>query len=96
MATFAGFRPDKVAFTAGARQFYASSPGVRRGFCEKCGTPVSYDADKYPNEIHLYVGTFDEPERFAPTFHVFYAEHINWFDTADDLPRHPGLPGDAP
>ena len=57
---------------------------------------MSYDADKFPDETHLYVGTLDDPERFVPTFHVFYAEHISWFDTADDLPRHQGLSGGAP
>ena len=90
IATFAGFRPRQVSFTAAARRFYESSPGARRGFCEKCGTPMSYEAVKYPNEIHMYVGTLDDPELFAPTFHVFYSERINWFDTADDLPRHHG------
>ncbi len=30
----------------------------------------------------------DEPKKFIPQFHVFYAERTPWFEIADDLPRH--------
>ena len=88
VATFVGFAPEQVTYTAGERQMYESSPGVRRRFCGKCGTPLSYEADRFPGEIHLYISTLDEPDRFIPEFHVFYAERIPWFEIADDLPRH--------
>jgi hypothetical protein len=53
-----------------------------------CGTPLSYRADRFPGEVHLYLSTLDEPDRFEPQFHVFSAEKIAWFDTDDSLPRH--------
>lgn len=88
MATFVGFSRHQISYTAGERQIYESSPGVRRGFCSRCGTPLSYEADRSPGEIHLYISTLDEPDKFIPKFHVFYAERIPWFEIADDLPRH--------
>ncbi|MEM7533920.1 MAG: GFA family protein [Chloroflexota bacterium] len=90
VATFVGFHPYQVTFTQGERRFYASSPGVQRGFCQDCGTPLSYETEKFADEIHLYISTLDEPARFVPQFHTYYAERIPWFDTADDLPRHEG------
>lgn len=93
VATFLGFRPSQVAYLMGQRRFYESSPGVRRGFCGDCGTPLSYEADKFPNEIHLYLSTLDEPEKFPAQFHVFYAERVRWFEIADDLPRHESTSG---
>lgn len=89
MVTFVGYAPENIVFTDDARAFYQSSPGVRRGFCPQCGTPVSYEADRYPGEIHLYVSAFDRPDEFEPTLHVYYSQKIRWFDCADNLKRLP-------
>lgn len=88
LATFVGFKPSQVTYLNGEQGLYESSPGVRRRFCTNCGTPLSYEADKFPNEIHLYLCTLDEPERYVPQFHVFYSERVPWFEVADNLPRH--------
>ena len=87
LATFVGYTATKVTFTNGERQLHDSSPGVRRGFCGKCGSPLSYEADDYPNEIHLYLSSFDEPGRFTSERHVFFDEHVTSFETYDNLPR---------
>lgn len=68
---------------------YASSAGVSRRFCRRCGTPIAYETDKRPDEIDVYVNVLDEPDRFVPETHAFYAERLPWFDTRDDLPRQP-------
>jgi hypothetical protein len=90
VATFVGFRRNQVTYTAGERRIFESSPGVRRGFCAHCGTPLTYEGDRFPAEIHLYLGTLDEPERFVAESHVHYEERVPWFDIADDLPRRHG------
>jgi hypothetical protein len=89
VATFVAFRPAQVTYTRANRAFFNSSPGVRRGFCKDCGTPLTYEADKFPNETKLYLCTLDDADKFTPTFHVFYAEQVTWFDTADELVRYP-------
>ena len=71
----------------GEPDLYASSPIAERGFCSACGTPLSFafpDSEK----MDLTVGSFDEPERFAPQHH-FGAEslHEAWIDTSV-LPRY--------
>lgn len=88
VATFVGFREEQVIYTEGERSFYASSPGVRRGFCAACGTPLTYEAERYPGEIHLYLSTLDETQRYEPQFHVYFAERVPWFEVVDDLPRY--------
>ena len=72
---------------------YESSPGVRRGFCGKCGTPLYYEADRAKNEVHLYVGVMDHPEAFKPQFHVFCEDQVPGFDVRDELPRHGAMSG---
>jgi len=75
-----------VSFS-GDRSTFASSQGVKRSFCAQCGTPVGYETEKRPEEIDLYLNVFDEPESFTPQKHMYYEEHISWFDVRDDLPR---------
>jgi len=91
VATFVGYRKEQLAYTRGKRKFYTSSPGVQRGFCADCGTPMTYEADRYPDEVHLYVSTLDNPGAYRPQVHVFFAERVPWMDLEDDLPRYEGL-----
>ncbi|MBX3595955.1 MAG: GFA family protein [Rhizobiaceae bacterium] len=42
---------------------YQSSNLVQRGFCPKCGTPLTYEA---PDGVALAIGAFDHPEEIAP------------------------------
>ncbi len=82
-ATFVGFSEEHVSYTGTVRE-HESSPGIFRGFCATCGSAVHY---RRPGEIHLYIGIFDDPSRYQPTFHVHYQEHIDGYEMSDDLPR---------
>ncbi len=90
---FVGARADSVTFTKGERAMFASSPGVERGFCAACGTPLTYESDRFPGETHFYISTLDDPQSLLPTFHVFYEERLHWLEIADDLPRHATVTG---
>jgi hypothetical protein len=80
-------RKDDVSWD-GERSIYGSSSGARRGFCSDCGTPLTYEADRYPDEVHLYVGVFDDPGMFSPEVHVHFGERIPWLELSDGLPRY--------
>ncbi len=83
------YEKHQVRFTKGERKLYASSPGVRRGFCSDCGTSLSYEGDWGGKTIvEFLIGSLDDPEAFVPDRHAFYADKISWFDVADQLPRH--------
>ncbi len=88
VASFVGVSDANISFSGDDRTIYPSSPGVRRGFCAKCGTPLTYEADNYPNEVHLYIGTLHNPENFPPQSHVHCHQQVGWFEVADSLPRH--------
>lgn len=95
VTTFVGYKSNQVTF-AGRRKFFASSPGVRRGFCDNCGTPMTYEADWCKEEIHFYISLMDEPDKFTPERHVFYDQHISWLELNDDLPQFSGLDREQP
>lgn len=88
VATFVCVFHDMFRFTKGPPQSYVSSPGVRRSFCLRCGSPIAYEADRIPNEIHLYHGTLTDPGAVRPTAHVHVEGQLDWFEVLDDLPRY--------
>lgn len=90
VATFIGVPRAAFRFTGAEPKAYISSKGVRRLFCPHCGSPIAYDADAYPDEIHFYIGTLEHPQDRPPHFHVFHDEKLPWFEINDDLPRHAG------
>ena len=86
VACFVNFPLADVRFE-GERALYTSSPGVTRSHCANCGTPIAYQTGRRADEIDLYLNAFDKPEFFSPQAHVFFGEHLPWFDTRDELPR---------
>lgn len=91
---FIGVNRDRYHHNTGETKSYESSPGVRRRFCGNCGTPLAYDADSYPDEIHLYLVNLEDPERFRPQGHVYTRDQLSWFEVADDLERRSTVSGD--
>lgn len=88
MTSFLGVPYETFEWTGTPPALFESSPGVRRRFCSTCGTPMSYEADRFGHEIHLYAATLDDPQAYEPKFHVFTSEQVPWLHLADDLPRH--------
>jgi len=84
VSAYAGFDRDRVTFTSGALATYASSTGVRRGFCGTCGSTLTYEGDRWPTEMHIHVGAFDNPEAFAPQGQAFAGERLPWLHIGDE------------
>jgi len=86
--TYAGYAKADFKWTGEAPGEFQSSPGVIRRFCRRCGSPVSFEGEKWPDEIHLFLASFDEPEALKPTVHVHTEEQLSWLRLADGLPRY--------
>jgi hypothetical protein len=87
--TFIGVPRAAYRFTGIQPAIYNSSPGVRRLFCPKCGSPVAFDADHYPDEIHFYLAALEDASGLEPQSHAFTGEMVPWIELGDDLPKHP-------
>jgi hypothetical protein len=87
-ATFFGVPRAAFRFTGRAPAVYLSSPGVRRLFCSNCGSPIAYDADRYPAEIHFYAACLEDSRGLAPQGHVHWAERVPWVELGDHLPKY--------
>jgi len=86
--TFVGVAIQAARFTGASPAIYASSPGVERLFCRDCGSPVAYRSDRFPDEIHFYAASLDDPAVVTPQFHVYWSERLPWIELADSLPRY--------
>ena len=66
--------------------YFRSSKIARRGFCRRCGTPLSFE-DLESGEVHLTVGSLDEPGQLRPVAHYGFESHMVPFFTEDGPPR---------
>jgi hypothetical protein len=94
VTTFLIVQRSDFRYTRGMPRVYASSPGVRRSFCERCGSPIAYETDRRPDHIDLYACSLSDPA-VMPQAHVHVEEQVPWFEVLDDLPRYAKTPRDG-
>jgi hypothetical protein len=75
----------RVIWTRGRPKYFASSNYVKRGFCENCGTPLSYEA---PDGVGLALGAFDDPSCLPPVVQYGVEAKVGFVDTVHELPAH--------
>jgi hypothetical protein len=57
---------------------YESSPGARRCFCSRCGSPVFARVEKDPDHIWIRLGTLDREIDAGITAHVWVGSKAHW------------------
>jgi hypothetical protein len=72
-----------------------SSEFGERWFCGDCGTQIAMSVDYQPETIDFTIGSLDQPELVRPSFHLFFSEHIRWFNPSDTFPRHEAMRPDT-
>ena len=83
--------PARLSLTHGQAKPFASSTHSTRWFCPHCGSQL-YMTDINGKSVGITLGTLDDPNLVAPTVHGWTSARLNWFSTADDLPRYPEYP----
>ena len=79
------FRAADFVLTKGSPASYASSPGVTRTFCPRCGTSLTYSKAGRQSEIDVTTGSMDHPEMYPPSGNVMLSHKVPW-DTHPDKP----------
>ena len=88
MSGWATFRAPHFELTQGELTQFASSPGVQRGHCARCGSAITYRNAARPTEVDVTLATLDEPAVLAPTAHIWIRDKLPWVRIGDDLPQH--------
>ena len=76
---------EDFAWTKGRPATFASSDIAERGFCRRCGTPLSliYQDDI---DVSVMTGTLDEPEKAPIDHHYGVESQVSWLKLCDGLP----------
>jgi len=90
--TWGGWRTDAVSWTTIAPAPHRSSAGVTRSFCPTCGTPIAFIGERWPGEIHIPVGTLDDPASVEPRAHTYWSEKLPWIHISDNLKKFAKTP----
>jgi len=88
VATWDSLPSAHFRWIKGEPRAFSSSPGVTRRFCGACGSPLTYENERLPGEIHILAGSLADPSGVRPQRHVFAKEQLPWFEIVDDLPRY--------
>lgn len=74
-----------LIWTRGAPKLFASSDRVRRGFCARCGTPLTYEFRE--SGIEVTIAALDDPGVAPPTVQHARSCRLAWADTLPSLPE---------
>ena len=83
---------------AEAVAFHESSPGNRRHFCSRCGSPVFKHFPEPADLTTVRAGTLDSDPGLRPSAHIWVGEKAPWYEISDGLPQFPeglGPPADS-
>lgn len=75
-----------VKWTRGERSIFHSSKRNWRGFCEQCGTPLTYE---YEGRIEIAIGSLDNPDLARPAVQVNARYQRSCFQHLPYLPEKP-------
>jgi hypothetical protein len=90
-ATFSAVAPENFEVLEGEVTIYNSSPGVRRGFCNKCGTSLTYAGDGW-TDIAVLSATLDDPGAANPTTNVYLNHRQPWVVLDETLKKYNEFP----
>ena len=81
-------RKSEFRFVSGRPATFASSPGITRRFCGDCGTQLTFEDERWPDELDITTASLNDPEAVPPGDHTFMQSHVRWLELADALPRY--------
>lgn len=84
-AALARVELDEIEWTRGKPSVFLSSAVVERGFCDKCGTPLTF---RYTdtNRVNIALGSLDDPKAVPPVKQYGLEARMPWFATIAALP----------
>jgi hypothetical protein len=98
LVTWFGVATENFRLVTGAEKlhWHPSSAGARRAFCGSCGSPLFFEGERWPGEIHIARASVPGAIDREPTAHVFYDLRVGWLGLHDDLRKLGGPLGNQP
>ena len=68
---------DGVEWTREEPSYFRSSVNIERGFCARCGTPLTY---RHRGGLEIAIGAFDDRSDLKPQAQINHASRIPWVE----------------
>jgi hypothetical protein len=89
MVTWISIPRAELRIVAGEPSTFPSSDHGTRTFCPRCGTALTFQSTRFPDEIDITACSLDHPERITPRDHTWVRSRIPWVVLGDGLPAFP-------
>jgi hypothetical protein len=89
--TWVGAKHKDFEVTEGQITFCATSPGVQRGFCGRCGSSLTFGGDDW-DELGITAASLDDPSIAKPTSNVYLDHRQPWVLIDESLNKYDQLP----
>jgi hypothetical protein len=83
---FGGVRLSEFVVTSGAIATFSSSDIAERGFCAKCGTPLTYQG-LGSDHVSVTLGSLDDPGAVEPRTQLGVESRVNWLNRSLSVPE---------
>ncbi|QBF84252.1 GFA family protein [Shewanella maritima] len=82
------FKVEQVTWLKGKVKEYESSEFVRRGFCEHCGSSLTFRDTRHASYFTLTVTSLDDASKVQPTYHIYTDDQLPWLKIDDNARRY--------
>ena len=89
--TWVGVKPENFEVIKGEITFCATSPGVQRGFCGRCGSSLTFSGEGW-SDIGVTAASLDDPTVAKPTSNVYLDHRQLWVVIDDRLRKYDQFP----
>ncbi len=69
------------------RWYHDESPDTYRGFCNRCGASLFWDARDDRGKVAVSAGSLDDSGELKTIGHVYVSEAAKYYQINDELPR---------
>jgi hypothetical protein len=83
---FTGVKISDFVVTGGAIATFSSSDIAKRGFCARCGTPLTYEGEG-SDHVSVTLGSLDDPGAAEPQTQLGIESRVSWLDRSLSLPE---------
>jgi hypothetical protein len=83
---FTGVRIADFVVTSGAIATFSSSDIAKRGFCARCGTPLTYEGVG-SDHVSVTLGSLDNPRAVEPQTQLGIESRVGWLNRSLGLPE---------
>jgi hypothetical protein len=80
-------------------RFKDEAAGTTRGFCARCGTPLTYERPRAPKMVNIPRALFADRTGREPRYHMYFEQMAEWTylgETLAPLKDYPGVLWERP